>query len=71
MFSFQSKLALDGSLYALAEFGAAVHGQSGLSAIEKNLQMGTLPENEGGALPLQPLLHLLGVHGLILNTSVA
>jgi hypothetical protein len=60
--SFQSELTLDRGLKPFAQFGGAVHGQRGLFAVQKNLEMRTLARLKGGPLLFQPLFHLLGVH---------
>jgi hypothetical protein len=60
--SFQSELTLDRGLKPFAQFGGAVHGQRGLFAVQKNLEMRTLARLKGGPLLFQPLFHLLGVY---------
>ena len=39
-----------------------MHGQRGLLAVEKNLQVRAFSLLKGGALLGKPLFHLLGVH---------
>ncbi len=59
----QSKLAFDGGFQPPAQFGAAVHRQRGLTAVQEHFQMRAFARRESRALLLQPLLHLLRVHG--------
>ena len=60
--SLQSELTLDRGLKPFAQLSSAVHRERGLLAVQEYFEMRTLSKLKGGALLLQPLLHLFRVH---------